>query len=48
MENKILSIIIPVYNEKMYILKILNKIEKVKLINGYKKEIIIIDDKSTD
>jgi dolichol-phosphate mannosyltransferase len=43
--NKKLSIIIPVYNEKRTIQKLLNKIYKLKNI---KKEIIIINDASTD
>ena len=40
-----LTIIIPVYNEENTILKILKKIEKQKTI---KKQIIIVDDFSTD
>lgn len=40
-----LSIIIPVFNEKNTILEILEKIEKLK---NLKKEIIIVDDCSTD
>ena len=39
--NKKLSIIIPVYNEKHTIQKILNKIYKLKNIN---KEIIVVND----
>lgn len=39
-----LSVIIPVYNEKDTILKILNKVEMVPI----EKEIIIVDDGSTD
>ncbi|MEK7536923.1 MAG: glycosyltransferase family 2 protein [Patescibacteria group bacterium] len=42
-----LSIIIPVYNEKNTIKEILAKIEAVKL-EGVEKEIILIDDFSTD
>jgi len=42
-----LSIIIPVYNEEDTLLKILEKIKKVNL-NKIKKEIIIVDDNSTD
>lgn len=42
-----LSIIIPVFNEKETILGVLDKIERVKL-NNIEKEIIIIDDFSTD
>lgn len=45
---KKLSIIIPVYNEGKTIHLILEKIEKVKLINSIKKEVIIINDCSTD
>lgn len=43
---KKLSIIIPVFNEESTILAILKKIEKIDL--GIKKEIIIVDDASTD
>ena len=43
--NKKLSIIIPVYNEKHTIQKILNKIYKLR---NLKKEIIVINDGSTD
>ena len=43
--NLKLSIIIPVYNEKKTISKILKKIHKLKKIN---KEIIVINDGSTD
>jgi len=45
---KTLSIIIPVFNEENTILNILNIIKEVKLIHNIKKEIILIDDKSTD
>jgi glycosyltransferase involved in cell wall biosynthesis len=43
-----LSIIIPVYNEKNTILKVIKEVEKVKLPNKLKKEIIIVDDCSID
>ena len=43
--KKKLSIIIPVYNEKRTIGKLLKKINKLKYIN---KEIIVVDDASTD
>tara|TARA_R110002012_G_scaffold319389_3_gene539833 strand:- start:42162 stop:42887 length:726 start_codon:yes stop_codon:yes gene_type:complete len=43
-----LSIIIPVYNEERTIHLILDKIKSVSLINSIKKEIIIINDCSTD
>ena len=45
---KKLSILIPVFNEKDNILKILEKIKKVKLPFDIEKEIIIVDDYSTD
>jgi glycosyltransferase involved in cell wall biosynthesis len=48
MEIKKLSIIIPVYNEEKTIHHILNKILEVRLINQISKEIIIVNDKSTD
>ncbi len=43
-----LSIIIPVYNEKATILQLLDKVEKVESPQNTEKEIIIIDDYSTD
>ena len=43
-----LSIIIPCYNEKDTLSLILKKVKKVKLKNNLKKEIILIDDFSTD
>ena len=43
--NNKLSIIIPVYNEKNTIQKLLNKIHK---LNYIKKEIIVVDDASYD
>lgn len=48
MTIKKLSIIIPVYNESKTIHLILNKLEDVKLINNIEKEIIIVNDCSTD
>jgi glycosyltransferase involved in cell wall biosynthesis len=42
-----ISIIIPVYNEKNTVLKILEAVENVKL-SDVEKEIIIVDDCSTD
>ncbi|MFH1744866.1 MAG: glycosyltransferase family 2 protein [bacterium] len=44
---KKLSIIIPVYNEKNTIIKLLELVNQIKL-EEIEKEIIIIDDKSTD
>ena len=42
-----ISIVIPIYNEKNTILKLLKKIEHVNL-GDLKKEVIIVDDYSTD
>jgi glycosyltransferase involved in cell wall biosynthesis len=43
-----LSIVIPAYNEGKTIHYILDKIKKVKLVNGIQKEVTIINDCSTD
>ncbi len=47
-ELKTLSIVIPAYNEADTIHLILDKIEEVKLLNNVNKEIIIVNDCSTD
>lgn len=46
--KKMLSIIIPVFNEEKTIKRLLEKVAKVRLPDGITKEIIIIDDGSTD
>lgn len=43
-----LSIVIPVYNEEKTIHLILDKIKMVELIGGISKEVIIVDDCSSD
>ncbi len=43
-----LSIVIPVFNEKNTIEKILTKVEKAALPRGVKRELVIVDDFSTD
>lgn len=43
-----LSIIIPVYNEERTIEQILTRVIRAKLQSGIKKEIIVVDDGSTD
>ncbi len=48
MEIEKLSIIIPAYNEANTIYLILNKIKEVELIGSIKKEIIIVNDCSSD
>jgi glycosyltransferase involved in cell wall biosynthesis len=45
---KLLSIIIPAYNEANTIHLILEKVKMASLINGFEKEIIVVDDCSTD
>ena len=48
MKIKKLSILIPAYNEQSTIHLILNKVKEVELINNIQKEIIIVNDSSTD
>ena len=48
MNQNTLSIVIPAFNEAATIHLILNKIDQVELINDLKKEIIVVDDFSTD
>lgn len=43
-----LSVVIPVYNEEKTIIQIINQVEQVVLPNNIQKEIIIVDDCSTD
>jgi len=46
--SQTLSIVIPAYNEGRTIHKILDKVKAVELIHGIKKELIIVNDYSTD
>jgi glycosyltransferase involved in cell wall biosynthesis len=46
--NKTLSIIIPLYNEERTITFILDHVNQVSLINQVKKEIIVVNDASSD
>jgi glycosyltransferase involved in cell wall biosynthesis len=46
--NEKLTIIIPVYNEEKTINFILNKISEIELINNISKEVLVVDDCSTD
>jgi glycosyltransferase involved in cell wall biosynthesis len=48
MHNYTLSIVIPAYNEAATIHRILDKIKEVNLINDGQKQIIIVDDCSSD
>ena len=45
---KKLSIIIPVFNEKETIFKLLEVVQRVDLISNIEKELIVVDDCSTD
>lgn len=45
MENKVLTVVIPCYNERENIINIVNKVLSAPIEN---KEIIVVDDKSTD
>ena len=45
MENKVLSVVIPCYNERESILEILKKVKEAPVEH---MEIIVVDDKSTD
>jgi glycosyltransferase involved in cell wall biosynthesis len=47
MKNNTISIVIPVYNEENYINKVLSTICNASTL-GYRKEIIIVDDGSSD
>ncbi len=48
MEQKLLSIIIPAYNEEAFIAQILRKVIAVKPEYDFRKEILVVDDASTD
>ena len=45
---KLISVVIPCYNEERYILKLLKKIIKIKKKHRLNLEIIVVDDGSTD
>lgn len=45
---KVLSIIIPVYNEEKTIYQVLEKVNEVHLNAGITKDIVVVDDLSTD
>jgi len=45
---KKLSVVIPVFNEEATVNKLLNRLKDVNLINNIRKEIIIVNDCSTD
>lgn len=43
-----LSVIIPVYNEEKTLREVINKIEKVNLVENLEKEIVLVEDASRD
>ena len=45
---KVLSIVIPVYNEEKTILEVLEKLKEIRLIDAIEKELVIVNDCSTD
>lgn len=45
---KILSIVIPVYNEEKTVQEVVERVQTVELPDGFDREIIIVDDGSTD
>ena len=45
---KKLSIIIPVFNEERTILQVLNKLVTIKFIQSVERELVIVNDNSTD
>jgi glycosyltransferase involved in cell wall biosynthesis len=48
MPRDVLSIIIPVYNEEKTISLLLDRVQRVELIDGIEKELILVDDFSSD
>ena len=46
--DKTLSIVIPVYNERKLFLSVLERVEAVRLPNGLDRQIVLVDDCSTD
>ena len=48
MSERLLSVIIPAYNEARYIYDILERVKEVELIGGVQKELVVVDDHSKD
>lgn len=48
MANRLLTVIVPAYNEERFIYKVLQRILAVDLIDNTEKEILVVDDNSTD
>ena len=45
---KVLSIVIPVYNEEKTIIEVLEKLKEIRLIDAIEKEFVVVNDCSTD
>jgi glycosyltransferase involved in cell wall biosynthesis len=43
-----LSIIVPAYNEEATIYRILQRVDSVELVDGIKKELVVVNDCSND
>lgn len=48
MPDKCLTIIVPAYNEEQFIYQVLERIDSVRLTGTIEKEILVVDDHSTD
>jgi len=48
MQREVLSVIIPVYNEEKTISLLLDRIKQVELLEGIEKELIVVNDCSSD
>jgi dolichol-phosphate mannosyltransferase len=47
-KSKLLSVVIPAYNEELVIVETINRIVKVLKLHNIKNEILVINDGSTD
>ena len=45
---KMLSIVVPVYNESLYLEEVLRKVIQQPLPGGLEREVIVVNDASTD
>jgi len=48
MSKKMVSFVIPAYNEREYIEQVLRALDKVPLPEGVRRELVVVDDGSTD
>ncbi len=47
-DARLLSVIMPVYNERAYLRRAVDRVEEVDLPGGLQRQIIVVDDHSTD